>query len=73
MNDTYDIPLKRVLNDSISNNEVLKKENVNVLSHNKEGSLEHQMEYDDYILLINREWGHYREISDRGLDVLTEQ
>ena len=26
-----------------------------------------------YILLINREWGHYREKSDRGLDVLTEQ
>ena len=26
-----------------------------------------------YILLINREWGHYREISDRGLDVLTER
>ena len=24
------------------------------------------------ILLINREWDHYREISDRGLDVLTE-
>ena len=24
-----------------------------------------------YILLINRGWGHYREISDRGLDVLT--
>ena len=22
--------------------------------------------------IINREWGHYREISDRGLDVLTE-
>ena len=39
MNDTYDIPLKRVLNDSISNNEVLKKENVNVLSNNKEGML----------------------------------
>ena len=36
MNDTYDIPLKRVLNDSISNNEVLKETNVNVLS-NKEG------------------------------------
>ena len=26
-----------------------------------------------YIPLINREWGHYREISDRGLDVLTER
>ena len=39
MNDTYDIPLERVLNDSISNNEVLKKENVNVLSNNKEGML----------------------------------
>ena len=26
-----------------------------------------------YILLINREWGHYREISDRGLDVLTKR
>ena len=26
-----------------------------------------------YILLINREWGHYREISDRDLDVLTER
>lgn len=38
MNDTYDIPLKRVLNDSISNNEVLKEKNVNVLS-NKEGML----------------------------------
>ena len=25
------------------------------------------------ILLINWEWGHYREISDRGLDVLTER
>ena len=24
-------------------------------------------------LAINREWGHYREISDRGLDVLTER
>ena len=50
MNDTYDIPLERVLNDSISNNEVLKKENVKMLSNNKEGSLEHQMEYDDYSL-----------------------
>ena len=38
MNDTYDIPLKRVLNDSISNNEVLKEKNANVLS-NKEGML----------------------------------
>ena len=27
--------------------------------------------YEQYILLINREWRHYREISDRGLDVLT--
>ena len=26
-----------------------------------------------YILLINWEWGHYREISDRGLDVLTQR
>ena len=26
-----------------------------------------------YILLVNREWGHYREISDRGLDVMTER
>ena len=52
MNDTYDIPLKRVLNDSISHNEVLKKENVYVLSYNKEGSLEHQMEYDNYSLKI---------------------
>ena len=26
-----------------------------------------------YILLINRDRGHYREISDRGLDVLTER
>ena len=26
-----------------------------------------------YTLLINQEWGHYREISDRGLDVLTER
>ena len=26
-----------------------------------------------YILLINRERGHYREISDRGLDVFTER
>ena len=26
-----------------------------------------------YILLINRERGHYREITDRGLDVLTER
>ena len=31
-------------------------------------------EINDYnILLINREWGHYRGISDRGLDVLTER
>ena len=22
----------------------------------------------DYVLLINREWGHYKEISDRDLD-----
>ena len=28
---------------------------------------------EPYILLINWEWGHYREISDRGLDVLTER
>ena len=26
-----------------------------------------------YILLINREWGHCKEISDRGLDVLTKR
>ena len=25
------------------------------------------------IVIINRECGHYREISDRGLDVLTER
>ena len=25
-----------------------------------------------YIPLIDQEWGHYREISDRGLDALTE-
>ena len=29
--------------------------------------------FTNYILLINREWGHYREISDRGLDALTER
>ena len=28
---------------------------------------------EDNVLLINREGGHYREISDRGLDVLTER
>ena len=28
-------------------------------------------EFFKYIPLINREWGHYRETSDRGLDVLT--
>ena len=27
----------------------------------------------NYIPLINREWGHYRKISDRGLDVFTER
>lgn len=36
MNDIYDILFKRVLNDSIFNNEVLKEKNVNVLL-NKEG------------------------------------
>lgn len=27
----------------------------------------------NYILLINREWGHYREISDQGLDSTSVQ
>ena len=31
------------------------------------------MGVDLYIPLINQEWGHYREISDRRLDVLTER
>ena len=27
----------------------------------------------NYIFFINRKWGHYREISERGLNVLTER
>ena len=30
-----------------------------------------ELNYRIPVLLINREWGHYREISDQGLDVLT--